>query len=172
MTSYKYVAKKHTGDTIESIIYAASIEEARKKIEEMGFVPELVEEITAPDRRMYERLAVEIPVWFGPFKPGRPVNVFPVQAQTRNVSAGGMLIEARNPVNSGVVLCVRFALPPQSQIECLARVVRSHPLPDEGYQIAVSFVTITNDERNALNHYILDAINHNTSSGEQSHGNI
>ncbi|MDD5745881.1 MAG: PilZ domain-containing protein [Candidatus Omnitrophica bacterium] len=172
MAAYKYIAKKHGGDSIESIMYAGSEEDARKKIIELGYIPEGIELINTPDRRIHERLDIAVPVWFGVFKSARPVNSFSSQAVTKNISAGGLLIVGHKAMAAGGLLCVRFTLPqmPQS-IECLARVVRCDSLPGGEVHLAVCFVNITNDERNALNHYIIEKMNEHNTSGETD-GNI
>lgn len=157
MGVYKYQATKSTtGVTIESIIYADHPEEAFEKIMEMGYVPEKIEEISAPDRRVNERLEIGLKVIYSRFKPGQ-VEAIIREGSTSNISSGGMLFRADRSYDSGTILDLELELPEGiDNIKCLARIIRCDQIGQEErkYNIAVCFLDLPNSERSRINEYI------------------
>jgi c-di-GMP-binding flagellar brake protein YcgR len=157
MCVYKYRAKKNTGNIIESIIYADSPEEARKKILEMGYSPEEVDPITMPDRRVYERLDAQLLLRYSIFKRGKPAAAGQKQGLTRNISAGGVLLHCAERLPAGAIIDLCVEVPAEENIRCLTRIIRTEPVPlsENMYESAGSFLDLSLTERARLNRYIL-----------------
>jgi len=75
---------------------------------------------------------------------------------TRNVSAGGLLFYANEPLPVASILELNLELPDgKKPVECLARIVRIEEMEEEkNYNIAVCFLDITGAERTRLNNYV------------------
>jgi type II secretory ATPase GspE/PulE/Tfp pilus assembly ATPase PilB-like protein len=74
---------------------------------------------------------------------------------TKNISAGGLLFYADEPLPIGSILELKIELPDGKEpIECLARTIRIDEIEEEeNYNIAVCFLDITSAERTRLNKY-------------------
>ncbi|MFH1062058.1 MAG: PilZ domain-containing protein [Candidatus Omnitrophota bacterium] len=157
MGVYKYKATKSTtGGTIESIIYADSAEEAFEKIMEMGYAPEKIEEINAPDRRVNERLEIGLKIIYSRFKPGQEPRKTR-EGSTSNLSSGGLLFKAEQSYDKGTILDLELELPEGIEnIKCLARVIRCDKIGQEErqYNVAACFLDLPNSERSRINDYI------------------
>ncbi len=157
MGVYKYQAtKSSTGVTIESIIYADTTEEAFKKIIEMGYSPEKIEEINSPDRRVNERLEIGLKMIYSRFKPGQ-TNTRTREGFTNNISSGGMLFLSEISLDRGQILAIELLLPDDIEnIKCLCRVIRSGQInqQENKFNIAVCFLDLPNSERSRINDYI------------------
>ncbi|MBU1044990.1 MAG: PilZ domain-containing protein [Candidatus Omnitrophica bacterium] len=157
MGVYKYQATKNiSGVTIESIIYADTIEEAFEKIVEMGYSPEKIEEINAPDRRVNERLEIGLKFVYSRFKTGQAKGRTR-EAFTQNISSGGMLFQSEISFDIGTILDVELYLPEGlDDIKCLCRVIRSDQINQQAnqYNIAACFLDLPNSERSRINDYI------------------
>lgn len=156
MASYKYRARKQITDKIiEAVIYAATREKALNYIEKMGYILESIEEINTPDRRVYARVVLELPIHYSRFKPNSLVH-FNQEGITKNISAGGVLFKTKKSFSVGTILEIVLELPQDLEdIQCLARVVRVETI-EEGseYNLAICFLELPNSERKRLNQYI------------------
>jgi c-di-GMP-binding flagellar brake protein YcgR len=156
MAVYKYKAtKSSTGRVIESIIYADNAEDAFQKIMEMGYAPESLAEITAPDRRLNERLDVELTVIFSRFKQGQAPGK-KRQGSTHNISSGGLLFKSAKEYPQATVLDIELKMPEgMESIKCLCRVIRCDQInQDENFNIAVCFLDLPNAERTRIDDYV------------------
>ena len=157
MGVYKYQAtKSSTGDTLESIIYADTQDEAFEKIIEMGYSPEKIEEIDAPDRRVYERLEIGLKLTYSTFKPEYD-NLRIRESFTYNISSGGMLFQSEIFLNKGKILDIELFLPEGIEsIKCLCRVIRSNQINQQKnkFNIAVCFLDLPNSERSRIDDYV------------------
>ena len=159
MQAYKFVAKRQIGGKpIEAVVYANTAEEALKKIDELGYKPESIEKLDMPDRRVYIRFNMQLPVWFSRFKPGHESD-FELKGTTVNISAGGILFKTDRSFQPGITLELMLELSENDEdIQCLARVVRCDLNEQEKTcTIAVCFLDLTHPERNRLSEFISKA---------------
>jgi type IV pilus assembly protein PilB len=74
---------------------------------------------------------------------------------TKNISAGGLLFVADEPLAIDSILELNIELPDtEAPIECLARIVRIEESGHRRYDIAVCFLDITGAQRTRLNKYV------------------
>jgi c-di-GMP-binding flagellar brake protein YcgR len=75
---------------------------------------------------------------------------------TQDISAGGLLFPAPEPLALGAIIELKVELPNgESPIECLARVVRCQETEHKPYHnVAVCFLDITGADRGKLNKYV------------------
>jgi len=164
--AYKYSARKGPGDYIESIVYAESKEQAMEKIVQLGYsqvsIGELVPPSSQADKRVYVRVDSKVSIKYKTFKgkiqePDEDEFEPELLATTKNISAGGLLFYANDPLGQGEVIKLTLQLPDQNPIECLAKVVRSNKVfAKSGYDIAVYFLDLPHVERLRLNRHILN----------------
>ena len=156
MQAYKYFAKRQiNGKPIEAVVYANTAEEALKKIKEMGYSPEGLEKLNMPDRRVYARYDMKLPVWFNRFKPGVE-SEFDIQGETVNISAGGLLFKTDRSFQPGMTIELMLELSETDEdIQCLARVIRCGLNEEEkSCTIAVCFLDLTHPEQNRLSEFL------------------
>lgn len=156
MQAYKYVARRQiNGKSIEAVVYANTAQEALQKINELGYTPESIEKLNMPDRRVYNRFNMQLPVWFSRFKSGHE-SEFEIQGMTINISAGGILFKTSKLLQLGVTIELMLELSEtEEDIQCLARVVRCDP--DEqgtGYSMAVCFLDLPHPDQNRLSVFL------------------
>jgi len=155
MAVFKYKAVKSSGNIVESILYADSEEEARAKIIEMGYTLEKLEKHDAPDRRIYERMEKEVDITFSLFRGGKTDTAATFEGITRNISAGGLCFTTKTNVHPGMIIDLVLQLKDEDIFVCLARIIRSQRcVNSEGYDVAVCFLDLPNEERQRLNKYI------------------
>lgn len=156
MQAYKYVAKRQIGGKpIEAVVYANTAEEALKKINELGYNPESLEKLNIPDRRVYARVNIELPVWFNQFKPGCE-SEFDIQGRTINISIGGIFFKTDRSFQPGITIELMLELSGNDEdIQCLARVVRCElDEQEKPCKLAVSFLDLSHPERNRLSEFM------------------
>jgi len=113
-----------------------------------------------PDKRVYNRLNAKANLRYQVFKSEEELNKrgFSVEnfSVTKNLSAGGLLFVAGEPLPIGGVLELRLGLPDKDEpVECLARVVRVDEIePGKIYNIAVCLLDITSAQRTRVNKYV------------------
>ncbi len=112
------------------------------------------------NKRVYQRLDSKVNVRYKAYKTQEELykrGFKPEQLSvTRNISAGGVLFVADEPLPVGSILEVKIELIDRSEpIECLARVVRVDEMePKKNYTIAVCFMDITGAQRARLNKFV------------------
>lgn len=156
MQAYKYIARRQiNGKPIEAVVYANTAQEALKKIDELGYTPESIEKLDMPDRRIFARINMQLPVWFNRFKPGHD-SEFDVEGETINISAGGILFKTGRSFQPGITIELMLELSDNDEdIQCLARVIRCDLDEQERTcNIAVSFLDLTHPERNRLSEFL------------------
>jgi c-di-GMP-binding flagellar brake protein YcgR len=156
MQAYKFVAKRQIGGKpIEAVVYANTAEEALKKIDELGYKPESIEKLDMPDRRVYARFDIQLPVWFNQYKPEHE-SEFDIQGRTINISAGGIFFKTDRSFQPGITIELMLELSENDEdIQCLARVVRCElDEQEKNYRIAVNFLDISRPERNRLSEFM------------------
>ena len=74
---------------------------------------------------------------------------------SKNISAGGLVFIADEPLTVGSIVELKIELGPVDSIECLAKVIRTEEKePEKSYDIAVCFLDITSAQRQALSKYV------------------
>jgi len=112
------------------------------------------------ERRVYQRLANKINIRYRLIKPNADSTqktFSPEQLSvTQDISAGGLLFGADEPLTVGSILELKIELPDgEKAVECLSRVVRVEEAPQApNYYIAVCFLDITGADRTRLNKFI------------------
>ena len=112
------------------------------------------------ERRLYQRLKSKINLGYKVYelnddvvnKESRPEQL----SVTKNISAGGMLFYANEPLPISSILELKIELPDgKPTIECLARLVTIDEIEEEkNYNMAVCFLDITSAERSRLDKYV------------------
>jgi len=150
--------------TPEEVMKVTSQEERSRDIERKTpiFSSHLPNETISPlgsEKRRYQRLNTKINLSYKVFKSKDELlkrGLSPEQLSvTKNISAGGLLFYADEPLPIGSILELNLELPDGKEpIECLARTVRIDEIEEEkNYNIAVCFLDITGAERTRLNKY-------------------
>ena len=156
MQAYKYVAKRQiSGKPIEAVVYANTAQEALKKINDLGYTPESLEKLNMPDRRVYARFNMQLPVWFNRFKPGHDSD-FDIEGVTINISAGGIFFKTDRSFQPGITIELMLELSENDEdIQCLARIIRCD-LNEQGKNcsIAVCFLDLPHPEQNRLSEFL------------------
>jgi len=115
---------------------------------------------SANEKRVYERLHSKVNLRYTIIKSQDELvkrGVSPEQFSiTRNISAGGLLFIAEEPLMAGSFLEMKMELPDGGPpVECLAKVVRVDEIEGgRAYDIAICYLDITGSERSRLNNYI------------------
>ena len=121
-----------------------------------------MEDLSPGDKRTYARLHSRVNLRFKVFetleqaagKGYKPENL----TVTGNLSAGGLLFYANEPVPIGAFVEVKVELPdsPES-IVCLAKVVRVEEIePGRKYNIAAQYLDITSANRARINKFVME----------------
>ncbi|MFH1459968.1 MAG: PilZ domain-containing protein [Candidatus Omnitrophota bacterium] len=156
MKVFKYLAKKNIGTVIESIVYAESHEEATEKIKDMGYKPEKIEALAIADKRIYERLDIELKVLYSVFKPGKAKTQPQFSGTTKNISAGGLFFKTTKELLPGAVIDIILILPKNyGTFQCLAKIVRVNSKTDDLYEAAVSFLDLPQDDCLKINKFVI-----------------
>ena len=161
--------KAIAGITTPEEVLKVTIEEEKEKKEPVvsGYdflEPASLETAQPGEKRIYRRLDVKVNVRYRVVKSeGELINkaVSPEQLSvTKNISAGGLLFVADEPLIVGAVLELTIELPDGTgAIECLVRVVRTAEHAEQGkYDIAVCFLDITGAQRARLNKFTEEGI--------------
>jgi len=113
-----------------------------------------------PEQRIYKRLNTTINIRFRVVKPqdvlsrrGSGPEQFSV---TKDISAGGLLFLADEPLHMGDILETVIELPDgKAPVECLARVVRQEEMrAGKKYDVAVCFLDITGSQKSRLDNFV------------------
>ena len=110
--------------------------------------------------RVYSRLNSKVNLSYRIFKTPEELSkqgLTPEQLSvTKNISAGGLLFVANEPLPINAILELKIELPDgEKPIECLAKIVRIEEMaPDMTYDIAACFLDITGAQRVRLNRYV------------------
>jgi type II secretory ATPase GspE/PulE/Tfp pilus assembly ATPase PilB-like protein len=113
------------------------------------------------DQRIHERIDDQLYVNFKLFKTkvkdSGEIEYEPeMVGVTKNISAGGVLLNSAEDISKGIILDVNIEMPNnEKKIECLARVIRcTEIIPNKNYEIAICFLDLASSERSRLNRYI------------------
>jgi type II secretory ATPase GspE/PulE/Tfp pilus assembly ATPase PilB-like protein len=112
------------------------------------------------DRRVYKRLSSKINIRYRIVKSQETLTKRGLAPEhlsvTSDISAGGLLFPAPEPLALGSIIELKIELPNgESPIECLARVVRSQETENKPYHnVAACFLDITGADRAKLNKYV------------------
>jgi len=112
------------------------------------------------DRRVYKRLSSKINIRYRIVKSQETLTKRGLAPEhlsvTSDISAGGLLFPAPEPLALGSIIELKIELPNgESPIECLARVVRSQETENKPYHnVAACFLDITGAGRAKLNKYV------------------
>lgn len=168
MFAFRYKAKKGTWGAIESVIYATTKESAFKKVSELGYFDIEIGEPVVPaspqEKRIYTRVDCAFKAIYQVAKTEKQEQkklVFGMQTLTvtKNISAGGLLMQAKEYLAPGTVLKLTLDLTPEPEaaFECLARVVRVREISlDTEYEIAVYFMDLSDVERSRLSRFLFN----------------
>jgi hypothetical protein len=150
--------------TPEEVMKVTSQEEHSRDIERKtpifsSHLPDETISSLGSEKRRYQRLNSKINLSYKVLKSKDDLlkrGLSPEQLSvTKNISAGGLLFYADEPLPIGSILELNLELPDGKEpIECLARTVRIDEMEEEKkYNIAVCFLDITGAERTRLNKY-------------------
>jgi type II secretory ATPase GspE/PulE/Tfp pilus assembly ATPase PilB-like protein len=113
------------------------------------------------DQRVHERVEDQLYVHYKLFKTSikdsENIEYEPeLIGLTKNISAGGLLLNSSEQIAKGTILDVNMEMPDDERnIECLARVIRcTEVVAKKNYEIAICFLDLTNSERSRLSRYI------------------
>ena len=151
--------------TPEEVMKVTSQEEHSRDIERKTpiFSSHLPNETISPsgsEKRRYQRLNSKINLSYKVFKSKDDLLKRGFRSEqlsvTKNISAGGLLFYADEPLPIGSILELNLELPDGKEpIECLGRIVHIDEIEEEkNYNIAVCFLDITGAERTRLNKYV------------------
>jgi len=111
------------------------------------------------DKRKYKRLDTRVKVEVSLYDPGKGKTV-PRSAESRNVSAGGLLVTIERPLEVSSYVLVRFTLPGETeQHDFIARAVRVEEIEAlRRYDIGLEFVDIVVGDMEKIDEYIADEL--------------
>ena len=109
------------------------------------------------EKRRYKRLDTRVKTEIALYDPGKGKTV-PENAETRNVSAGGLLVSLERPLEISSYVLARFTLPGETeQLDFIARVVRVEEVEAlRKYDIGLEFVDIIVGEMERIDSYVSD----------------
>lgn len=151
--------------TPEEVMKVSSQEERPSEAEREApiFSSALVNENVFPlrlERRLYQRLNSKINLGYKVYdlnddllkRGSRPEH----HSVTKNISAGGLLFYAKEPLPIGSILLLRIALlDGKEPIECLVRIVKIDEIEEgKNYNVAVCFLDISGAEKTRLDKYM------------------
>ncbi len=156
--TYKYRAEKISDKKIvESVVDAASEEEASSKIQELGLKIISLEKMEHPDRRRHERLDIELEVAFVIVK-GEGRRDVEFEGVTKNISAGGLLLVSEEALKPGTLIELALEISPEIAIECMGRVLRSQPAGiEEKFCLAICFVNLPMQDQVQIDQFVSKA---------------
>ena len=107
------------------------------------------------ERRKYSRLDTRVKVELSLYDRAKGKTV-PQGAESRNVSAGGLLVMADRPLEISSYVLARFTLPGETeQLDFIARVVRVEEVEAmRQYDIGLEFVDIVLGDMEKIDKYI------------------
>ncbi|MBU1086229.1 MAG: Flp pilus assembly complex ATPase component TadA [Candidatus Omnitrophica bacterium] len=125
-------------------------------------MPEKIEKTIKPhDQRIHERVEDKLYVHYKMFKTkAKDSGGLEYEPEligvTKNISAGGILLNSSEQISKGTILDVKMEMPNnERQIECLAKVIRcTEFVQNKNYEIAICFLDLASAERSRLNRYI------------------
>lgn len=112
------------------------------------------------EKRIYPRLEARINIGYTIFKSQEELlKHFPKGEQlslTKNISAGGLLFRAFDPIPIGAFIELSIELPDEEKpVECLAKVVRIEEREEnKNYDVAACFLDITSAQRARIDKYV------------------
>ncbi|MBN1913185.1 MAG: Flp pilus assembly complex ATPase component TadA [Candidatus Omnitrophica bacterium] len=111
------------------------------------------------DKRAYPRLNDKINLRYKLIKSEGELlkrGITPEQLSvTKNISAGGLLFIADEPLALGAILEINVEIPGEQPIQCLAKIVRAEESQGgKRFDVAVCFLDLTGAERKRLNKYV------------------
>ncbi len=97
--------------------------------------------MTQVERRKYERIDARVKVELSPYHPGGPA-ADPRSVESRNVSAGGLLVVVDSPIDISSYVVARFTMPDGTERkEVIAKVVRVDEVESlREYNIGLQFI--------------------------------
>ena len=121
-----------------------------------------VKESSGTERRIFSRLEADVTVYYRVVKsPGiasKAVSKTDVPEEfsyTKNISAGGLFFLAKDSMEAGSILELRFQLPTKEETECLARVIRQEEVESgKVYETGVCFLDLSSRQRQQLEKFI------------------
>jgi len=151
--------------TPEEVMKVTSLDEGVKGKEEAAYTAQAQRDESAfkpyeHGRRVYRRLANTVNLRYrilDQHTDERKLRYkFEQVTVTKDISAGGLLFVAQEPLAIGVILEVNIELPDgQQPIECLARVVRIEKEGEaQAYEVAVCLLDITGAQRTRLDKFV------------------
>jgi c-di-GMP-binding flagellar brake protein YcgR len=109
------------------------------------------------EKRKYNRLDTRVKVEIATYDPGKGKTV-PQSAETRNVSAGGLLVTLERPLEVSSYVLARFTLPGETeQLDFIARIVRVEEVEAlRRYDIGIEFIDIVVGEMERIDKYVTE----------------
>jgi c-di-GMP-binding flagellar brake protein YcgR len=109
------------------------------------------------EKRRYSRLDTRVKVEIATYDAGKGKTV-PQSAESRNVSAGGLLVTLERPLEVSSYVLARFTLPGETeQLDFIARVVRVEEVEAlRRYDIGLEFIDIVVGEMERIDKYVTD----------------
>ena len=107
------------------------------------------------EKRRYNRLDTKVKVELSLYDPAKGKTV-PQSAESRNVSAGGLLVTIGRPLEVSAYVLARFTLPGETeQHDFIARVVRVEEVEAlRRYDIGLEFVDIVVGDMEKIDKYV------------------
>jgi c-di-GMP-binding flagellar brake protein YcgR len=107
------------------------------------------------EKRKYKRLDTRVKVELSLYDPAKGKTV-PKSAESRNVSAGGLLVSSDRPLEVSSFVLARFTLPGETeQHDFIARVVRVEEVEAlRRYDIGLEFVDIVVGDMEKIDQYV------------------
>ncbi|MBU1044989.1 MAG: Flp pilus assembly complex ATPase component TadA [Candidatus Omnitrophica bacterium] len=147
--------------SVEQATYDFKKDEKPSKMLKLEMPEKIEQTIKSHDQRIHERIENKLYLHYKMFKTktkdsGELEYEPELIGVTKNISAGGVLLNSVEYISKGTILDVNMEMPNnERKIECLARVIRcTEVVPDKNYEIAICFLDLASAERSRLNRYI------------------
>lgn len=109
-----------------------------------------MESFSFAQQREYFRVNVAVKAAYQPLRPGSDNKPEPLIVETINISGSGVLFDCTHPLDMGELYEVTFYLPEKMPQKCTARVVRVHEKLRGGFEVALHYISIEQEVRDAL----------------------
>jgi len=109
-----------------------------------------MENFSFAQQREYFRVNVSVKVAYQRLRPGSDNKPELVTVESINISGSGVLLDTAQPLDMSELYEVTFYLPEQMPQKCTAQVVRVHEKLRGGFEVALHYISIEPEVRDAL----------------------
>ncbi|MFO7830928.1 MAG: PilZ domain-containing protein [Desulfuromonadaceae bacterium] len=109
-----------------------------------------MESFSFAQQREYFRVNVPVKVVCQRLRPGSDIKPDPVVVESINISGSGVLLDCDQALDMSELYDVTFYLPEQMPQKCTAQVVRVHKKLRGGFEVALHYISIEAEVRDAI----------------------